>query len=1161
MRRAVSKLLLALLSLEAVSMSSFALTGTLADLENATPQTTTPKVIQTSQLSLAEEVRIDQQLYDRMMKQARESRDPKAINAYLDLARKVKSKQLGGADETSELQSRVAFYQEQIKTTAAADLSDELYYELASSHDQLGHADAAAAALSEMLKRFPQSPYAAEAHFRIAEAAFNLKKYQFAAKEYQTVLSFGNSKYTQQAQYFYAWSLYKDGRFEEAIPPFQHLIDSLQIRALENKRDALLLQDSYRTLSSIFVQLGGVTALAKYYADKPLSNEESLMYRQVGDRYREQKQLLDIAKVYEGFVQRHPQDTQAAVFSTDAIAVYKEANFAQDIIRSKNDFVQRYDVDQNYFKTASPELQATLRPALKSQLDDLAKHYDAIGQTQKSTADYLHAADLYRKQLSLAIEPADVMRVQQRLAEALYNGGKFENAIPYFEILAYKTPTAKPSEMGYFVLLSYQARAKELVNQPAQKQDQWLDLQRVSGEQYAVAFPADKSSPVVLLAIAGQYLDRKRFDIVDDLARLVLALPSLSASDTKTASILKANADFDQQHWSEAEASYRQVLALSNIDAPERARYQNQRAASLYKQAEAAKAENNLEASLKLYQQAGEVTQDAAVKVDSHYQAAMLYGETLQALPLLQQFYSLYPTSPQAEGIPERIVKLQESVQDWAGASQTYLKVYQRDHAKAAADKQTNALAALWLAAESERKLNANDPRELALYQQYLKDPNAVLAQNLEASERLYQAAVIRKDESAQQQELARQLQFYHSQFQSAPADVQPRLRYFAARGLTIQTAPVVEQYRAIQLSQPLKDSVGGKQASLQKVLASQQPILDLKVAEFVTQSQFVLGDSFTRFYQGVLKVPSPTGLSDLEAEQYQIALEEQTQPLKDKAIEWHKANASLAQDTWDTWVAQSFAALATLSSGRYARPIKKSMIPATDVHLTRVAATIDQQPVQALTDLDQLLIAAQSLVQPEATLATKKSMSKKLSNVDSVKATAPLVTPADSDIQLIQSYRGITLLRLGKFKEATDAFTASEAENTRPTVMVKRAEPAYLLGVTNELYLNDQATALAAYQRYLLINPDDKAVQKWLNLLQKELKLPLTIFAKPAAAPVVDQVPTPPTTTISTASNSDDKAPITPAPAAIPSAPKASPENNPVTDKLLQWQLFKQPH
>jgi hypothetical protein len=126
MRRAVSKLLLALLSLEAVSMSSFALTGTLADLENAAPDTSTPQIVKVPQLSSAEESRIDAELYQRMMKQAHSSRDIKVTNAYLDLARKIKSKQLGGADENSELLSRVTFYQEQIKNTPLNEQTADL---------------------------------------------------------------------------------------------------------------------------------------------------------------------------------------------------------------------------------------------------------------------------------------------------------------------------------------------------------------------------------------------------------------------------------------------------------------------------------------------------------------------------------------------------------------------------------------------------------------------------------------------------------------------------------------------------------------------------------------------------------------------------------------------------------------------------------------------------------------------------------------------------------------------------------------------------------------------------------------------------------------------------------------------------------------------------
>lgn len=1170
MRGAVSKLLLALLSLGAVSTSAFALSGTLADLENATPDTRTPKAIQGPKLSSAEEKRIDDQLYQQMMKRAHESRDPKAINAYLDLARKIKTNQLGVTDEKAELQSRAAFYRQQIQDTPANEQSEDLYYELAKSQDGLGQADAAAVTMKAMLQRFPKSGYAAEAHFRIAEDAFNRKDYRNSTLEYQAVLNQGASKYKQQAQYFYAWSLYKEGRFEEAIPPFQDLINSLRALATQNgdaglnKRDSLLLQDSYKTMSSIFVQLGGPPALAKYYQGKPLVDEEVQMYRQVGDRYREQKQLLDTAKTFESFVKQHPQTDQAAIFSRDAITVYNEAGFAQDIIRAKSDYVERYDINQSYFKGATPEQQQTLRPILKSQLDDLAKHYDAVGQTQKSNADYLHAADLYQKQLALATDPADMIRIQQRLAEALYNGGQYERAIPYFETLAYKTPAAKPSEMGYFALLCYQAHGKELASQPAAVQATWLDQQRDSSIQYAKSFPTEKNASIVLLAMAGQYLDRKRFDVVGDLARRILALPGISASDVKTASILKANADFDQSHWSDAEAGYRQVLTLSGLSDSDKTHYQNQLAGSLYKQAEDAKAAKNNDAALKLYQQAADVTLDSAVKIDGSYQAAMIYGESPQALPLLQSFYTKYPNSPQAEGIPERIVKLQESAQDWSGASNTYMTIYRRDIAKTDVAKQNNALIAMWLAANSERKVAVNSAKELALYQQYIKEPRAVLTQSVEASERLYQAALLQHDTASQQRELERQMQFY-KQLSSAPADLQPRLRYLQARALTLQITPVIEQYRALPLSQPLKDSVARKQALLKTVLEREQPILDLKVADFVTQSQFVLGDSFTRFYQGVMKLPAPTGLNDLELEQYQIALEEQAQPLKDKAIEWHKANASLADDAWDSWVGQSLDALATLSPGRYLRPIKKPAIPVSYPELARVVANIDQQPEKALADLEPLLAAAK--VQDQAAAVADPKTPTKGKKGIAVPAPAVSGNNAASNLQLVQSYRGIALMRLGKFKDAATAFADSESVNSRPATTIKLSEPVYLLGVTNELYLGDQAGALSAYQRYLAVNPDDKAVQKWVNLLQKELKLPLTQFNKPVEpAPVATEtaLTTPPTSTTAVAAGeTKDAKGAVPAsdkvvPAKAAETVTADPATNPVVNSLLQSQMSK---
>jgi hypothetical protein len=69
-----------------------------------------------------------------------------------------------------------------------------------------------------------------------------------------------------------------------------------------------------------------------------------------------------------------------------------------------------------------------------------------------------------------------------------------------------------------------------------------------------------------------------------------------------------------------------------------------------------------------------------------------------------------------------------------------------------------------------------------------------------------------------------------------------------------------------------------------------------------------------------LVKSERPKGLSDLELEQYTILLEEQAEPLSDKAIAIHTRSTR----TWSSrkcmtsYVQKSFDALAELSPGRY---------------------------------------------------------------------------------------------------------------------------------------------------------------------------------------------------------------------------------------------------
>lgn len=1058
MRVALSSLTVAVLLVQWPSVA-YAATGTLADLERAAP--VAPSVGSSMALSAQDEQRLNQQLYQQLIQEAEKAEEPATINSFLSLADQIKFGRT--VDETQTLESRAAFYQRRLST--ARPHSDALLYEYASNLDKLGKTTESAAVVQRLLQQNPTSTYASEANFRLAEEAFVGQRYREAIAGYQAVLNNLETthRFWPQAQYQLAWAFYRSGRFDEAITPFQRLIDHFNAKNSLTNSERLRLEDSYRTLSLVFVQLGGAPALANYYANQPLNAEQVRLYREVTTRFTEQKQPFDVAQTYEQFIKVHPLSAETAEFSQALIQVYIDAGFALDIIRAKHDYVQRFALDGAYLQQASPTLQASIRPLLKAHLNSLALHYHASAQTQAQTqqkqADYQTAADLYRQQLPLATDNSDQIRILQALADVLYRGEQYPAAITVFEQLAYAEPRGTdPAESGYFALLSYQALLKAAT--PAQQAER-LAAQKQATVRYAQAFADRPQAADAMLTVLAQYLQNEQLAVVSELAQQTLSLPSLTPTQRQNTQIILANAHFDQSQWQAAEQAYRQVLALPNLPAEMNTRYQNQLAASLYKQADQAQQQGDTALAARLYQQSSQATVDDRIKVDAAWRAAMVIGETPAAIAPLQAFYRDYPSQPQAVGIPERIVLIQEKNEDWQGAAQTYQQIMQRD-LKA---NPSNALAALWLAAESERKARLAQQQtiasaaELALYEQYIAQPNADFAQSVEASERIYQAALTRQDQAARLKEQQRQMAF--AQRPNRPAALKARLDFMQSRALTEQAAPTLRSYQALAITLPLRDSVAKKQAALQNVLKQQQAIVDLNVAEFVTQAQFHIGDSFVGFYQGVLKAPAPAGLNELEIEEYQIAIEEQTQPIKEQALTWHRANLSLLHDPeqplWDIWIGRSLNALAQLAAGFYDRPLRRAERWTEPQYVAIWVADQANNPQKALQLAEQL--------------------------------------PNANDSHEAQTLRAMQLIKTGQFNDANTALQRALSLNANAT------DALYLQGILQELYLNQPQAALDAYLQYIALEPNDRAVQRWINLLQRQLKLPLTRFAAPARA------------------------------------------------------------
>lgn len=101
-------------------------------------------------------------------------------------------------------------------------LADRTRYELAWTLESLELPDRATDQFKDLAVKFPQSPLAAEANFKVATALYDQEKYDDAATFYNNVIDGpkASNDLMEKALYKLAWSNYKQDRFEQAATQF-----------------------------------------------------------------------------------------------------------------------------------------------------------------------------------------------------------------------------------------------------------------------------------------------------------------------------------------------------------------------------------------------------------------------------------------------------------------------------------------------------------------------------------------------------------------------------------------------------------------------------------------------------------------------------------------------------------------------------------------------------------------------------------------------------------------------------------------------------------------------------------------------------------------------------------------------------------------------------
>jgi len=874
--------------------------------------------------------------------------ETKAIDAYrkfLDIApqapqrseamRRLGDLEMDSADSQSQGASAAASgapdykaavkrYQEYLKTYPADPNNDRVLYQMARAYEQSGDLESALKTLDRLVKDYPATRYSSETQFRRGELLFTAKNYVGAEKAFATVLAATDANpYRDRSLYMQGWSQYKQGRLEDGLKSFFGVLD-LKVAgrggdiALDSipgltRADRELIEDTFRVTSISLANLQGAESIPPFMDTPARKTYEFRVYEQLADLYIKQERPKDAADTFNQFARKNPLAEQAPVMQARVIQIYERTGFANQAIEARKEYIARYGRTSE-FRRVNPDGWDKAQPLVKQRLTELARHYHATAQRSKASADYQEAVRWYRELLASFPNDAGAAQNNFLLAELLYEDSRFAEAAVEYEKTAYGyAKHDKSAEAGYGSLLSYAALLKKA---PAAEHPALQRATVASALRFAQTFPSDTRVGSVLTDAAEKLYALKEIDQAAEVAQRVVDLkPPVAEAQRRVAWTVLAYTSFDKNSFAVAEKAFTEAIKLTPEKDPARADLVERQAATIYKQAEQARASGQNREAAATFARVGAAAPGSAVRANAQYDSAaalIAVKDWDGAIRTLEDFRQRFPNHALQPEVSKKLAVAYLEKGNWASAAAEFEKL-----AAANASKDPKvARDALWQAAELYDKANAK-PAAAKAYERYFAQYPQPLEPALEAR---FRVATIAKDSGnvAREAALMREIFVADQGGGSARTD---RTRYLAATAALAMAEPVAESFRSVQLTEPLQVKLKLKKTKMEETLSAYKVAADYGVADVTTAATYRIATVYRDFGKALMASERPKKLSKTELDQYNVLLEEQAFPFEEKATELHELNAQrAASGVYDKWVKSSFDALRELRPVRYGK-------------------------------------------------------------------------------------------------------------------------------------------------------------------------------------------------------------------------------------------------
>ncbi|HYQ70507.1 MAG TPA: tetratricopeptide repeat protein [Gammaproteobacteria bacterium] len=798
--------------------------------------------------------------------------------------------------------------------------NDMVTYQLARAYEQNGQPKESLATLAHLVRVYPDSSYAQEAHFRRGEILFVQKDYRAAEQAYGFVTAGGAAgPFYRQSLYKSGWCFFKQGLFSEALDAYITLLD-LELQNTIESEDRLaelpaarreFVADTLRATSLSFAYEHSADSIAAFFAARHAREFEDILYENLGLLYLQQERYSDAAHSFQSFVERHPLHRQAPRFQMRVIETYEQGGFPTLVLQAKEDFVERYQLQGDYWQQYDKQDSGQVLEFLRLTMTDLSRYYHAQAQRTRKQEDYARAAHWYRTFLGSFADSTEASQMNFLLAELLFESDDFRAATQAYVHTAYDYGShARAAEAGYSAVLAY-ARTEERLDGAARVE--WHRQSIEHALRFATTFPQHPEALTVRTRTAEQLLaigDAQRAIVV---AEGVTSDPAATAEQQRIAWSIQAHAGFDLGDYLQTEHASQQALSLTHGNSGDRDKITELLAAAIYKQGESAMATGDTAAAVGHFGRVRRAAPTASIVATAEYDtaAALLQQHAWeQATPILERLRRDYPNDARQAEITRRLAAAYLAAEQPQQAASEFERI---GHGPGDGEVRREALLqAAELHAEAGQQTRATE-----VYQYYVEQFPQPVEPAIEARQRLADHYRGVADASAQQRWLSAIIKA-DRQAGSGRTD---RTRYLAAQAAFQLAELTYEAYLDVALRLPLEQSLAAKKQLMESALQQYDQAAAYQVAIVTTAATCRAAEIYAHMGEALLQSERPTGLPGATLAEYELLLEEQAYPFEEQAIALHETNMQRIEDgLYDAWIGRSQADLAILVPGRYAK-------------------------------------------------------------------------------------------------------------------------------------------------------------------------------------------------------------------------------------------------